>query len=295
MFQLSLEQVAKTLDSSDRIVNIEALKSLMHRRGLNLRFLWVLLTKVKLKQARELVMTAILVRVMRRIVNEEVKIGSSIRKPASAIPIVQSSANSQSFFRRSSHQKSALESQQYTVRAGQVFDANPEFYQGNRSQLYRECLTLFSNAVMKNKYAKYKQVFEEVLLGLFLSRMKIVSLAHSLELTRTQLNYLESREIMDHVLENPSLNPILFLNSVQTYFGIEFKPEFCRRYRQDKYFVLNKPQPVGRQDIDKIEHRVQTYFSIRDHAYFILARKISAYAYRQKLAAKNRGDVTQVS
>jgi len=295
MFQLSLEQVAKTLDSSDRIVNIEALKSLMHRRGLNLRFLWVLLTKVKLKQARELVMTAILVRVMRRIVNEEVKIGSSIRKPASAIPIVQSSANSQSFFRRSSHQKSALESQQYTVRAGQVFDANPEFYQGNRSQLYRECLTLFSNAVMKNKYAKYKQVFEEVLLGLFLSRMKIVSLAHSLELTRTQLNYLESREIMDHVLENPSLNRILFLNSVQTYFGIEFKPEFCRRYRQDKYFVLNKPQPVGRQDIDKIEHRVQTYFSIRDHAYFILARKISAYAYRQKLAAKNRGDVTQVS
>lgn len=33
---------------------------------------------------------------------------------------------------------------------------------------------------MKNKYAKYKQVFDESLLGLFLNRLKILSLAHSL-------------------------------------------------------------------------------------------------------------------
>ena len=58
-----------------------------------------------------------------------------------------------------------------------------EYYQGNRSQLYRECITLFSNAVMKNKFAKYKQVFDETLLGLFLSRLRIITLAHSLELS----------------------------------------------------------------------------------------------------------------
>ena len=76
MFALSLEQVAKILDSSDRVTNIETLKTLMHRKGLNLRFLWVLLSKVKLKQARDMIMCAILVRTMRKIVNEEVKIGS---------------------------------------------------------------------------------------------------------------------------------------------------------------------------------------------------------------------------
>lgn len=37
------------MENSDRVNNMDALKTLMHRKGLNLRFLWVLLTKVKLK------------------------------------------------------------------------------------------------------------------------------------------------------------------------------------------------------------------------------------------------------
>lgn len=57
---------------------------------------------------------------------------------------------------------------------------------------------------MKNKFAKYKHVFNETLLGLFLSRLKIITLAHSLELSQTQLNYLESKDIINHVLEMPS-------------------------------------------------------------------------------------------
>ena len=84
---------------------------------------------------------------------------------------------------------------------------------------------------MKNKYAKYKQVFDECLLGLFLARLKILTLAHSLELTATQLNYLESKDIIDHVLEMPSQNPIMFLNSMQVYFNLDFKKEFTRLYR----------------------------------------------------------------
>ena len=85
MFQLSLEQVAKILETSDRVLNIDALKHLMHRKGLNMRFLWVLLTKVRLKQARDVIMAAILVRCMRRIVNEEVKLGSSIKRQTSPV------------------------------------------------------------------------------------------------------------------------------------------------------------------------------------------------------------------
>lgn len=57
---------------------------------------------------------------------------------------------------------------------------------------------------MKNKFAKYKHVFNETLMGLFLSRLKILTLAHSLDLTSTQLNYLESKDIINHVLEMPS-------------------------------------------------------------------------------------------
>lgn len=51
----------------------------MHRKGLNLRFLWILLTKVKLQFTRDLIMASILVRTMRRIIHEEIKIRSTKR------------------------------------------------------------------------------------------------------------------------------------------------------------------------------------------------------------------------
>ena len=95
--------MAKTLETSDRVTNISSLKQLLHRKGLNVRFLWVLLTKVKLRQSRDLIMIAILIRVMRRVINEEVKIGSSIKKQTSSIPFVQSSTQTASLFHRPSN------------------------------------------------------------------------------------------------------------------------------------------------------------------------------------------------
>ena len=61
----------------------------------------------------------------------------------------------------------------------------------------KEETAMFVNAVLKNKFAKYKVVFEETLLGLFLHRLKDVSLAFTLELSEVELNYLESKDILD--------------------------------------------------------------------------------------------------
>lgn len=42
-----MEEVAKTLEQNyDRFTNVKALKELMHRHGLNMRFMWILLTKL---------------------------------------------------------------------------------------------------------------------------------------------------------------------------------------------------------------------------------------------------------
>jgi hypothetical protein len=46
----------------------------MHRKGLNMRFSWILLTKVKLKFSRDLIMIDILCRTMRKVINEEIKL-----------------------------------------------------------------------------------------------------------------------------------------------------------------------------------------------------------------------------
>jgi len=70
--------VARVIEQSDNIYNREALKELMHRKGLNLRFEWIVLVKLRLIQAREIVMVDILIRTMRKIINEEIKIKSKV-------------------------------------------------------------------------------------------------------------------------------------------------------------------------------------------------------------------------
>jgi len=49
-------------------LNVKALKELLHQKGLNLRFLWLLLPKLTLRKARELVMIALMLRVMKKVV-----------------------------------------------------------------------------------------------------------------------------------------------------------------------------------------------------------------------------------
>jgi hypothetical protein len=48
IFSASIDQVVKVVDKSDKIINSNSLKELMHRKGLNMRFLWVVLAKVRL-------------------------------------------------------------------------------------------------------------------------------------------------------------------------------------------------------------------------------------------------------
>lgn len=50
----------------------------MHRKGLNMRFEWIILAKLRVHACRELVMIDILLRTMRKVVNEEIKIKSKI-------------------------------------------------------------------------------------------------------------------------------------------------------------------------------------------------------------------------
>lgn len=95
----------------------------------------------------------------------------------------------------------------------------------------KESVAMFLNAILKNKFAKYKSTFDETLLGLFLHRLKVVQLALTLETEDMELNYLESRDILDQVLECPSICATFFLNSVQTYFNFQFTNDFCRNYR----------------------------------------------------------------
>lgn len=47
MFAASIESVAQTLESSDKYQNNLSFKELMHRKGLNMRFSWIVLSKLR--------------------------------------------------------------------------------------------------------------------------------------------------------------------------------------------------------------------------------------------------------
>jgi hypothetical protein len=54
---------------------------LLHRKGLNLRFEWLLLSKLKTSFHRELVMMHILLRTIKKIINEEIKLKAQVFAP----------------------------------------------------------------------------------------------------------------------------------------------------------------------------------------------------------------------
>ena len=208
-------------------------------------------------------MASVLVRTMRRVIHDEIK-SRSIRN-------LSGTQLGQAIF-----PTSLLQAKPYGASGVSPRQPN-DHYLGNQQHLFKECIVLFINAIMKNKFSKYKQVFDEALLGLFLSRLKIICLAHRLELQQHEINYLESKDLIEHIIEMPSRNPIMFLNTVQEYFNVQFDSEFIRLYRQDKYYILNKSKPMSINDFkeDGVLMKVDTYWSIKEHAYFILARKIA--------------------
>jgi len=213
-YSASIDQVAKIIESSDNIYNNATLKELLKRKGLNHRFLWPILAKLRVHHFRDFVMIDILIRVMRRIINEEIKLKS-----------------------RTHHSDGA--------KGG--------YFLGNQQELFQDIFIQYANAILLKKFSKQKQVFDETLLGLFLSRMSVFGILFSLNLRKEELIYLESKEIIEDIIEAPNRNPILFINAIQNYFNIEFKPEFLHQSRSDKYLLLSNNQPITANNIQRFK------------------------------------------
>jgi hypothetical protein len=87
------------------------------------------------------------------------------------------------------------------------------------------------NTLLKRKMHKYRHIFEEAILGLVLSRSEILGLISQINLKKEEYNYIESKDILEDILEAPSKNPTLFINSISSYFKIDFTKEFLRILR----------------------------------------------------------------
>ena len=48
LFSVSLDQVTKIIEQSDNVYNSATIKELLHRKGLNMRFEWIILAKLRI-------------------------------------------------------------------------------------------------------------------------------------------------------------------------------------------------------------------------------------------------------
>lgn len=132
-----------------------------------------------------------------------------------------------------------------------------EYYQGGGSgsvDTYKEMICFYMNTLLKRKILKYKQVFEETLLGIFLQRMSVLNMVHNMGLKGEEYSYIESKDILEDIIDVPAKNPALFVNAVSAYFKLEFKPEFLRTLRQDRYVFIAKSQ-LAKGDIKPLSCR----------------------------------------
>jgi hypothetical protein len=70
--------------------------------------------------------------------------------------------------------------------------------------------------------------------------MKILGILYKLTLKKEEYFYLESKDILEDIIDAPSRNPVYFINAVQAYFKIDFKQDITRVCRQDKHLFLSK-------------------------------------------------------
>lgn len=250
---------------------MQSLKELFGRKGINLRFEWILLTRLRSNFHRELVMIHILVRIIKKIVHEEIKLKSQVFTPSKTKVPGPTLAD---------RHRPAPKS-----RPGN--DHSCDHFMGNQQDTFKDTLVFITNTLLRRKFSKQKHVFDEALIGLFLNRLKIVPFVQELTafarntgvklLTDHQWTYLQSKQILDDIVGSASQNPALFLNSLQRYFHVDIEAEFLRKSRQDKYLFLSQltSQPMVLSNIQNVNLEVHTYFSIKEHCYLMLANEVS--------------------
>lgn len=130
-------------------------------------------------------------------------------------------------------------------------------------------------------------------MGLFLNRLKVIPLIQDMKaygestgnplLSEEECNYIWSKSILDDIIGSASVNPVLYLNSIQVYFHVDIEPEFVRRCRQDKFLFLSQltSQPMVLGNLQQVNLHSSSYFSVKEFAYLMLANQI----YKQHMQA----------
>ena len=104
---------------------------------------------------------------------------------------------------------------------------------GNQQETFKDNLVFITNTLLRRKFSKCKHVFDEVLIGLFLNRLKVIPIITSMKnliqtlgcnlISSNQSIYLKGKTILEDIIGTAANNPALYLSSVEAYFNVEIE------------------------------------------------------------------------
>lgn len=199
----SIDYVVEYLDKTDNIVNFAGIKELFHRKGLNMRFGWIVYMKLQRQRVKAMLGADILARCVKKAIQD--KASTKLKRFAKQM-------RSQAFT-----QKDRIE--ELTNERNEFFMEN---FAKNLLAQYLNILIRNSSEVVQNAQAPKgtqptrqevdeEAFFDEMSTELFLNKMRVLEYAKKL-MNAQDLDFFLSAEIIRTIMNISCLHAGVFLN-----------------------------------------------------------------------------------
>ena len=202
----SIEYVVDYLEKTDTIINFEGLKELFHRKGLNMRFGWIVYMKLQRQRAKALVGADILARNLKRLIDNktslkqdyftsQVKIEATMHKDK-----LDEIMNEKIEFLMENYAKS-LFAQYLNIFIKNAGESSPNLQVPKTTQIPQNILEVIDE----------ESAFDDMSTELFLNKMRLFDFAKKL-LNNQDFDFYLSAEIIRNILNISCLHTNLFID-----------------------------------------------------------------------------------
>jgi len=215
----SLDDVFEILEKTDQIFNFRGLKDLFHKKGLNMRFEWIIYLRLKNPRAKILVGSDILARCIKRTMND--KTSKRLKQFKKTIELAQ--------FQSYSKKK----------QVDEIVQDKSDFF---LEEFFKRSLCIYLNALMKDRQDvldqvsqnDFEDIFHDLSTDLFLHRMRVLDYARKHLDSKTFELYL-SQDTIKTLINLPCLHASSFLDAISYHCSLSINYEILRQVRNDKY------------------------------------------------------------
>jgi alpha-tubulin suppressor-like RCC1 family protein len=254
----SLEYVIEQLEAADSTINFAGMKDLFHSKGVNMRYEWIVYSKLTRAKAKAMVGVDIVVRTLKKMLN--MMSSKKMRTYKKMWMGLYSTQKTQAMMGASKRDKTD--------------DFNTEKFDLFAENFFKKYLANYSNFLIKlgnEGSQEEEEFFNQFHTNLFINRMRI--LEHGKKLLENDFDILTNTEVIRELINLPFLNLNLYADALEHHFNLSINYELLRQIRNDKYtYVLSTMTSAFRPtDLNSI-FQASSYLTVRERCYTMLLK-----------------------